>query len=246
MNEIAIDIRHLDISYKELSRLSLKKPEQSLNVQRKGKNFYAVRDVTFSVERGRIVGIVGRNGSGKSTLLRAIAGIMAPDRGTIDIFDNTVSLLAIGIGFQPNLSGRENIFLSGLLLGFTKAEIEEKSDEIIEFCELGEFIDKPVKTYSSGMYSKLAFSITAVMETDIILIDEVLSVGDKGFQEKSYAKMRELISASDRTVIIVSHSPETIENLCDSAIWMHDGEIKMYGDTQMVLSEYDKIYTKKR
>ena len=139
------------------------------------------------------------------------------------------------------LTGRENIFLSGMLLGFTKEQIEEKLDEIIEFSELGEFIDRPVKSYSSGMYSKLAFSITAILETEIMLIDEVLSVGDAKFKKKSYAKMKSLIDNKDRTVIIVSHSSETLQKLCDNILWLHDGEIKMLGTTNEVLPKYDEF-----
>ena len=154
---------------------------------------------------------------------------------------NTISLLSIGVGFQNALSGRENIYLSGMLLGFSRDFIDEKLDEIIEFSELGDFIDRPVKSYSSGMYSKLAFSITAILETDIMLIDEVLSVGDAKFKKKSYAKMKELISNEDRTVLIVSHSSDTIKNLCDNVLWIHDGEMKMYGTTAEVLPKYDEF-----
>ncbi|MBQ3562418.1 MAG: ABC transporter ATP-binding protein, partial [Clostridia bacterium] len=143
--------------------------------------------------------------------------------------------------FQNALSGRENIFLSGMLLGFTKEQIEEKLDEIIEFSELGVFIDRPVKTYSSGMHSKLAFSITAILETEIMLIDEVLSVGDAKFKKKSYAKMKSLIDNKDRTVIIVSHSSETLKNLCDNILWIHDGEMKMIGTVDEVLPKYNEF-----
>ena len=197
--------------------------------------------MSFDVPKGQILGIVGKNGSGKSTLLRAIAGIFSPDEGEIDLYGNTISLLSIGVGFQNALSGRENIYLSGMLLGFSREIIDEKLEEIIEFSELGDFIDRPVKSYSSGMYSKLAFSITAILETDIMLIDEVLSVGDAKFKKKSYAKMKELISNEDRTVLIVSHSSDTIKNLCDNVLWIHDGEMKMYGTTAEVLPKYDEF-----
>ena len=203
--------------------------------------FEAVKGVSFEVEKGQILGIVGKNGSGKSTLLRAIAGIFSPDEGTIDLHGNSISLLSIGVGFQNSLTGRENIYLSGMLLGFSRELIDEKIDEIIEFSELGQFIDRPVKSYSSGMYSKLAFSITAILETDIMLIDEVLSVGDAKFKKKSYAKMKELISKDDRTVLIVSHSSDTIKSLCDNVLWIHDGEMKMYGTTADVLPKYDEF-----
>ncbi len=203
--------------------------------------YEAVKGVSFEVKRGQILGIVGKNGSGKSTLLRAIAGIFCPDEGQIDLHGNSVSLLSIGVGFRPSLTGRENIFLSGMLLGFSKEQIEEKIDEIIEFSELGDFIDRPVKSYSSGMHSKLAFSITAILETEVMLIDEVLSVGDAKFKKKSYAKMKSLITDRDRTVIIVSHSTETLEKLCDSILWIHEGEMKMIGPTEEVLPKYNEF-----
>ena len=201
--------------------------------------FEAVKGVSFEVEKGKILGIVGKNGSGKSTLLRAIAGIFSADEGSIDLHGHTISLLSIGVGFQNALTGRENIFLSGLLLGFTKEQINEKLEEIIEFSELEDFIDRPVKTYSSGMYSKLAFSITAILETEIMLIDEVLSVGDARFRKKSFEKMKELIDNKDRTVIIVSHSTDTLSKLCDNILWLHEGEKRMYGTTEQILPEYN-------
>lgn len=203
--------------------------------------FEAVKHVSFNVEKGEILGIIGKNGSGKSTMLKALAGIFSPDSGTIDTKDYSVSLLSIGVGFQKELSGRENILLSGMLLGFSEAEIREKMDGIIEFAELGKFIDMPVKTYSSGMHSKLAFSITAILETDIMLIDEVLSVGDEKFKKKSYNKMKSLISNKDRTVVIVSHSISTLKDLCDKVMWMHDGEIRELGEPETVLAHYKEF-----
>ena len=172
---------------------------------------------------------------------KSIAGIFSPDSGTIDLKGNSVSLLSIGVGFQPKLTGRENIVLSGMLLGFSEDQVREKMDEIIEFANLGDFIDMPVKTYSSGMHSKLAFSITAILEADIMLIDEVLSVGDAKFKKKSYNKMKELISNEDRTVLIVSHSSETLQELCTSVLWLHEGEMKMIGKPEEVLPAYDKF-----
>ena len=171
-------------------------------------------------------------------MLRAIAGIFSADSGEIDLHGHSVSLLAIGVGFKNDLSGRENILLSGMLLGFTKEEILQKMPDIIEFAGIGNFIDMPVRTYSSGMHSKLAFSISAILETEIMLIDEVLSVGDQKFRKKSYAKMKELISNRDRTVVIVSHNMNMLEDLCDQIIWMHDGEIVMYDKPEIVLPIY--------
>ena len=204
------------------------------------KEFHAVKDVSFEIPKGQILGICGKNGSGKSTLLRAIAGIFSADSGTIDLHGNTISLLSIGVGFQRRLSGYENIFLSGLLLGYSEEQINEKLDEIIEFSELGDFIYKPVNSYSSGMYSKLAFAITAILETDIMLIDEVLSVGDVRFQQKSYNKMKELISDENRTVIIVSHSSRTLKSLCDRVIWINDGVLKGDGDPEEIVDKYEE------
>ena len=203
--------------------------------------FNALKDVSFELEEGKILGIVGKNGSGKSTMLRAIAGVFSPDKGFIDLHGNTISLLSIGVGFNKKLTGYENIYLSGMLLGFNKKEIKEKEKEIIEFADIGEFIYKPVRTYSSGMYSKLAFAITAILETDIMLIDEVLSVGDIQFKEKSYNKMKELISDEKRTVIIVSHNLQTLKELCDEILWLHEGNIKMIGSTEKVLNAYSEF-----
>ena len=239
MSEYAIEVENLSIQYKGLKSFSIKDTFFS-GKRSKAEVVEAVKNVSFKVEKGEIVGIVGKNGSGKSTMLRAIAGIFSPNSGRIDLHGNSVSLLSIGVGFQKELTGRENILLSGLLLGFTEEQIKEKEEAIIEFSELGKFVDSPVRTYSSGMYSKLAFSITAILETDIILIDEVLSVGDPRFKKKSYAKMKELISDKNRTVVIVSHDTKAIANLCTKVLWINDGEFVKYGDTADVLPEYDK------
>ena len=234
--EIAISVNDLHVYYRDMNRFSLKK---GLKNKGSGKVFKAVKGVTFEIPKGQILGICGKNGSGKSTLLRAISGIFSPDKGSINLHGNTISLLSIGVGFQKQLTGYENIYLSGMLLGYTKEQIDEKVDDIINFSELGEFINRPVRSYSSGMYSKLAFSITAILETDIILIDEVLSVGDIHFKEKSYNKMKELIGDSNRTVVIVSHSSKTITELCDKVIWLHDGLIKDQGDPKKIMEEYE-------
>lgn len=210
--ENAIDVKDLHISYKCLKSFSIKRSLLQLK-KTDTEVFEAVKGVSFSVKKGEILGIVGKNGSGKSTMLKAIAGIFSPDEGSIDLHGNSVSLLSIGVGFQKKLTGRENILLSGLLLGFSEEQVRAKMDEIINFAGLGKFIDMPVKTYSSGMYSKLAFSITAILEADIMLIDEVLSVGDAKFKKKSYNKMKELISNEDRTVVIVSHSSQQLQEL---------------------------------
>ena len=233
----AIEVKDLVISYQNLKKTSIKKT--LLHVKRqKPDRFVAVKGISFYVREGEILGIIGKNGSGKSTTLNALAGIFSPDSGSIDLNGHSISLLSIGVGFIREMTGRENITLSGMLLGFTEEQVKAKEQEIIDFAEIGEFIDMPVRTYSSGMYSKLAFSITAILETDIMLIDEVLSVGDQKFKKKSYEKMKSLISNKDRTVVIVSHSIETLKQLCDTVMWMHEGQIKRIGDPNEVLDEY--------
>lgn len=240
----AIEVKDLVISYRDLKKTSIKSNLLKFRRQ-KAELFYAVKGISFYVREGEILGIIGKNGSGKSTTLNALAGIFSPDSGSIDLKGHSISLLSIGVGFQKEMTGRENITLCGMLLGFSEADVKAKEQEIIDFAELGDFIDKPVRTYSSGMYSKLAFSITAVLETDIMLIDEVLSVGDQKFKKKSYKKMKSLISNKDRTVVIVSHNIETLKELCDTVMWMHDGEIKKIGKPDEILDEYVEFMEKK-
>ena len=220
--ENAIEVRNLHIRYKCLHNMSIRR---SLFKLRKNKAdvFEAVKGISFDVKKGEIVGLVGKNGSGKSTTLRAIAGIFSPDEGTIENYTDSLALLSIGVGFQTRLTGRE------------------KMDEIISFAEIGKFIDMPVRTYSSGMFSKLAFSITAILEPKIMLVDEVLSVGDAKFRKKSGAKMQELIKDESRTVILVSHNSDTIRKFCDRVIWLHEGDIKMIGPTDEVMPVYDEF-----
>lgn len=244
MSKYAITIKNLHISYKGLRKTSIRSTFFNRKNRNKVEIFEALNGVSIKIEEGKILGIVGKNGSGKSTMLRAIAGIFSPDEGSVDLHGNTISLLSIGVGFNKKLTGRENIYLSGLLLGFTEEQIKDKEKEIIDFADIGEFIYKPVKTYSSGMHSKLAFAITAILETEIILIDEVLSVGDIQFRKKSYNKMKELISAEHRTVIIVSHNTESLRELCDEVLWLHDGKIKMIGKPEDVLSQYEEFMGK--
>ncbi|MDD6262422.1 MAG: ABC transporter ATP-binding protein [Eubacteriales bacterium] len=238
MENVALSVRELKVSYRTIKPMNVKNIFSGK--ARRSSKFEALHGVSFDVEKGEILGIVGENGSGKSTLLRAVAGIFSPDSGSVDTFGNSVALLAIGVGFKKALSGRENILLSGLLLGFSKKQITEKMDEIIDFSGLRDFIDAPVSTYSSGMHSKLAFSITAVLEPDMLLIDEVFSVGDKRFQKKSYDKMRQLISSENRTVIIVSHSLETLKKLCTRILWLDSGNVKMIGRPKEVLKAYSE------
>lgn len=237
--KIAITVDNLHITYRGLKKTSIRASWK--NFGSKIELFQALKGVSFEVEEGKILGIIGTNGAGKSTMLRAIAGIFSPDKGKIDLHGNTISLLSIGVGFNKKLTGKENIYLSGMLLGFSEEEIKSKEEEIIKFADIGKFIDKPVKTYSSGMYSKLAFAITAILETDIMLIDEVLSVGDAKFKEKSYNKMKELISDDHRTVIIVSHSLGTINELCNEVLWLNEGEVVMKGKPSEILPKYEEF-----
>lgn len=236
---IAITVKNMHITYRVLKKTSIRASWKHL--RHKAETYEAIRGVSFEVEEGKILGLIGQNGAGKSTLLRSIAGIFSPDKGSVDLHGHTISLLSIGVGFNRKLTGKENIYLSGMLLGFTEEEIAAKEKEIIKFADIGEFIRRPVKTYSSGMYSKLAFAITAILETDIMLIDEVLSVGDAKFREKSYNKMKELISDEKRTVIIVSHSLGTIKELCNEVIWLDNGKIVKQGNVNEIVDEYEKF-----
>ena len=239
MGKSAIDVKDVCIHYRILNNISIR--HSFLKKKKKDEVFEAVKNLSFSVEEGGILGIIGKNGSGKSTLLRSIAGVFSPNSGKIDLHGHSVSLMALGVGFKDNLSGRENIILSGMLLGFSEQQMEERLQDIIDFAEIGEFIDRPVRTYSSGMHSKLAFAITAMLETDIMLVDEVLSVGDVKFKKKSLAKMKSLIADKNRTVIIVSHDMKTLQDLCDKILWIHEGEMKEIGKPEAVLEHYKEF-----
>ncbi|MBR2448335.1 MAG: ABC transporter ATP-binding protein [Clostridia bacterium] len=240
MMEKTIEVKNLKINYRTMEPVKLK---QLLKPSKRTVREHAVKGVSFDIYKGEIVGLIGQNGSGKSTTLRCLAGIISPDEGTVNLFGNSVSLLAIGVGFQKELTGRVNIMLSGLLMGFTAKEIKSKMKEIIEFSELGKAIDKPVSSYSSGMHSRLAFAITAILDTDILLVDEVLSVGDARFKKKSHQKMKELIMDKDRTVIMISHNLDTLASMCNRIIWLHKGEINMVGKPKEVLKKYNEFMT---
>jgi lipopolysaccharide transport system ATP-binding protein/teichoic acid transport system ATP-binding protein len=197
----------------------------------------AVKGVSFDVPQGQILGIVGHNGAGKSTLMRAVAGILAPTAGRIEVRGRVSTLLALGVGFNAALSGKENVLLGGLAAGLSRAEIADKYDEITEFAELGDFMEMPMKTYSSGMYSRLAFSVAVHMEPDILLVDEALSAGDASFRQKANAKMQELLGQA-RTMIMVSHALGTIKDLCDEALWMDHGRLMLRGTPEEVVNAY--------
>ncbi|HEX2668860.1 MAG TPA: ABC transporter ATP-binding protein [Gammaproteobacteria bacterium] len=201
--------------------------------------FWALHDVSFGLKHGETLGIIGRNGAGKSTLLRLLAGILAPDTGEVIRHTARVSLLALQAGFIPALTGRENAVLSGILLGLTRREVEARMDEMVRYAELQEFIDEPVRTYSSGMRARLGFTVAVQADPDVLLIDEVLGVGDAAFKEKSSAAMREKI-ASGRTVVIVTHHPETIMELCDRVAWVDQGVTVEVGEPDAVVKRYQQ------
>ena len=207
--------------------------------------FWALKDITFSVRPGETFGIIGANGSGKSTLLKLIAGILKPDTGKISIGGKVSALLELGAGFHPELTGRENIFLNASLLGFTKKEIKSKFDDIVKFAELENFIDTPVKHYSSGMYMRLGFSIAIHLNPEILLIDEVLAVGDKAFQDKCLDKIFEF-KRLGKTIIFVSHDLPTVKKLCKRAIWLNKGKISAIGITQKVIDYYMESISKQK
>lgn len=199
--------------------------------------FWALDDVSFEVSRGEVVGIVGRNGAGKSTLLKVLSRITEPTRGRLEIHGRVGSLLEVGTGFHPELTGRDNIFLNGAILGMRKAEVTTKFDEIVAFAEVDRFIDTPVKHYSSGMYMRLAFAVAAHLEPEVLLVDEVLAVGDAKFQKKCLGKIDQ-VARHGRTVLFVSHNMVAVQNLCNHAIWLSSGRLVDYGDTGSIVTKY--------
>jgi ABC-type polysaccharide/polyol phosphate transport system ATPase subunit len=200
----------------------------------------ALKGVSFEVPEGQVLGVVGANGAGKSTLMRTVAGILPPNSGRVEVHGRVSTLLALGVGFNRKLTGRQNVVLGGLAAGLSREILKEKYDEIVAFAELEEFMDMPMRTYSSGMYGRLAFAVAVVMEPEILLIDEALSVGDARFRKKSFRKMRELCG-EDRTILLVSHALGSIVDLCDQAIWMHKGELRMWDDAQTVVDSYTEF-----
>ena len=201
--------------------------------------FWALKHVSFEVEKGDVIGIIGHNGAGKSTLLKVVSGIMKPTEGTIQTNGNIVPMLELGSGFDMELTGRENIFLNGAILGYTEEFLKNKCQEIIDFSELGSFIEAPIRTYSSGMLARLAFSVACVVEPEILIVDEILSVGDADFQEKSRKRMMELMTGGT-TVFFVSHNLEQIKEMCNKVLWLEHGEVQAFGKTEDICKKYEQ------
>jgi len=241
--DLAIRVRDLSITYRTNyeTRPTLKSSLLRLGRrQRMVREIEALQEVSFEVAHGKVVGIIGANGAGKSTLMRAIAGILPPTSGRVEVHGRVSTLLALGVGFNRQLSGRDNVVLGGLAAGLSRAQLEAKYDEIVAFAELEEFMDLPMRTYSSGMYGRLAFSVAVNLDPNILLIDEALSVGDARFRRKSFAKMRELCEQA-RTILIVSHALGSIRDLCDEAIWMHRGRLRMWDEPEAVIAAYTQF-----
>ena len=225
MSDLALEMKRVGVWYrKRTSFLS-------------SNRHWAIKNMSFDLRKGETLGVVGRNGSGKSTLLKILAGILAPDEGEVNRFCKSASLLTISLGFMPYLSGRDNAKLSGMLMGISKNEISERLNEMIEFADLGEFIDEPLRTYSSGMKARLGFGVALTADPDIILIDEVLGVGDRAFRKKSMAAMREKIN-SNKTVVLVSHNERMVRETCDRVVWIDQGSVIAEGQVSEVMDEY--------
>jgi ABC-type polysaccharide/polyol phosphate transport system ATPase subunit len=237
---MSIRVQDVSVTYRTSveRRPTLRNTMQSLAGGRSNiREVRALRDVSFAVPHGTVLGIIGANGAGKSTLVRTMAGILPPTTGRVEVHGRVSTLLALGVGFNRKLTGRQNVVLGGLAAGLSRDLLREKYEEIVAFAELGEFMDMPMRTYSSGMYGRLAFSVAVNMDPDILLIDEALSVGDARFRRKSFDKMRELCEQA-RTIVLVSHALGSIRDLCDDAIWMHKGVLRQSGEPQEVIDAY--------
>jgi lipopolysaccharide transport system ATP-binding protein len=227
------------IAMRDIIALKAKTMLQKNILKPSKEEFWALKDVSFEIKKGEAVGIIGRNGAGKSTLLKILSRITEPTRGRIEINGRVASLLEVGTGFHPELTGRENIFLNGAILGMTRSEIRHKFDEIVDFSGIDQFLDTPVKRYSSGMYVRLAFAVAAHLEPEILVVDEVLAVGDAEFQRKCLGKMNE-VGKSGRTVLFVSHNMSAIQQLCQKAILLKAGSVEAIGNTLSIIKEYNK------
>ena len=209
---------------------------KTTNVQKR----QVLKNINLDIKKGETVALIGTNGSGKSTLLKLMTKILYPNKGTLETHGKLTSLLELGAGFHPDFTGRENIYFNAAIFGLTRQEIDKRIDEIIEFSELGDFIDNPVRTYSSGMYMRLAFSIAINVDAEILLIDEILAVGDQHFQDKCFTKLKEM-KKSEKTIVIVTHSLGQVRELCNRAIWIYNGEVRMDGTPNEVVDEYLKV-----
>ena len=214
------------------------------NKENKKKEFWALKDVSFNVEKGEVFGFVGSNGAGKSTLLKNVAGVMKPTKGNIEIYGNICPMIELGAGFDMDLTARENIYLNGAILGYSKEFIDEKFNDIVEFSELKDFLDVPVRNFSSGMVTRLAFSIATIVDPEILIVDEILSVGDIAFQQKSETKMRDMIQGGT-TVLFVSHSVNQLKSLCDRVMWLEKGQVKKIGPAKEICEEYENFMMNK-
>lgn len=240
-NEIAIKVKNMSkdfIIYGDKANTLKERIIRFSKTKKEVRN--VLKNINVEIKKGETVALIGVNGSGKSTLLKLITKIIYPNRGSIKVSGKISSLLELGAGFHPDFSGRENIYFNASIFGLTKKEIDDRLEDIIEFSELGEFIDTPIRTYSSGMYMRLAFSVAINVDADVILIDEILAVGDQRFQDKCMKKMLELKSQG-KTMVFVSHSKDAVEFLCDRAIWLNNGVVQMDGKTKDVLKEYEKV-----
>ena len=242
MAENMIEVENVTMKFR-MSDEPLNSLKEVFTTAVKGKlrfnEFLALDHVSFVLEKGKTLGLIGKNGAGKSTTLKLISGILKPTEGTIRTYGNIVPMLELGAGFDLELTGKENIYLNGAILGYSKEYLESKYDEIVDFAEIREFIDMPIRNYSSGMMARLAFSIASVVQPEILIVDEILAVGDVAFQEKSFNRMKELMSGG-ATVLFVSHDLEKIEEMCDKVIWLDHGKVVMFGDTDEVCSAYRK------
>ena len=241
MSKPMIEVKNVGVSFKMSSDRVTSMKEyvvQRLKRQYHVEEFQALTDVSFDVQKGEIVGLIGRNGAGKSTLLKVISGIMKPTGGSVTVHGNIVPMLELGSGFDFDLTGAENIYLNGAVLGYTEEFLKSKYDEIVEFSELGRFINEPIRNYSSGMMARLAFSIATVISPDILIVDEILSVGDAAFQEKSRARMMELMHGGT-TVLFVSHSLPQIREMCGRCVWLERGKVLQYGSAEDICNRYE-------
>lgn len=240
-NEIAIKVENVTKSFKLFyDKPSTLKERLVFWNKKKAETRTVLENINLEIKKGETVALIGTNGSGKSTLLKLMTKIIYPTKGELITNGKLTSLLELGAGFHPDFTGRENIYFNASIFGLTRAEIDKRLEDIISFSELEEFIDNPVRTYSSGQYMRLAFSIAINVDAEILLIDEILAVGDQHFQDKCFNKLKEL-SNSNRTIIIVSHSLGSIQSLCNRAIWINDGKIQMDGNTKDVIEEYLKV-----